>query len=279
MGTMTTKNPESSPCIELEVRRVRKGSVQVLRDEVAVEEPLEIIVDGDVLATTMRTPGSDRELVLGFLFAEGLIASATGLVHFDAVDENRVAITLESRAASTLGLSRRGTLTTSACGVCGRRGIDDLLDRITANPSAATFSSRVLSELPRRLAARQPTFARTGGLHAAAVADAAGELLVVREDVGRHNAVDKALGALLAQGQLPFPEGSLVVSGRASFEILQKAAAAGLSAVVSVSAPSSLSILIAERARLLLVGFAREDTFNVYAGHERLREWSKRSRS
>lgn len=261
---------EPGTIAELEVLRVRAAGAQSGVDSVAVEEPLEIALGGEVLATTMRTPGHDRELVIGFLFAEGLIHSAAEVHRYEAVDVNRVDVGVSERGAATVGLSRRGTLTTSACGVCGRRGIEDLLDRVRANTSTSVFSTSVLGALPRALAAHQPVFARTGGLHAAGIADREGRLLTVREDVGRHNAVDKAVGELLAAGVLPLDNGALVVSGRASFEIVQKAAAAGLAAVVSVSAPSSLSVRIAERAKLLLVAFARDGGFNVYAGSERL---------
>jgi FdhD protein len=154
--------------------------------------------------------------------------------------------------------------------VCGRLGIDDLLSGLVPADPAVRFEAEVLGRLPATLSAAQPNFARTGGLHAAAVALGNGSLLVVREDVGRHNAVDKALGRLLLDGRLPLAAGVLVVSGRASFEIVQKMAAAGLSALVSVSAPSSLAIETAERVGALLIGFARDGGFNVYAGRARL---------
>ena len=254
---------------DVSVTRVRPRASELASDHVAVEEPLEIAVAGEVLATTMRTPGHDRELVLGFLFAEGVIQSAAQLTRCEQVDVNRVDVTLASGAPESLALPRRGTLTTSACGVCGRRGIDDLLARVRVDTTASTCSARVLRELPRALAARQPIFALTGGVHAAGLAAANGELLCVREDVGRHNAVDKAVGELLQRAEPPLAA-ALVVSGRVSFEIVQKAAAAGVAAVVAVSAPSSLAIRVAERARLLLVAFARDGAFNVYAGSERL---------
>jgi FdhD protein len=267
---------------EVTVLRVRAGQAQATRDEIAVEAPLEIRVAGEVLATTMRTPGSDVELVAGLLLSEGILGTREDLsgVVLEARDEPGVAgsgvvevrfTSAEGAARPAFAASRRGTLVSSACGVCGRLGIDDLLRGLSPADSAIQFDAAVLGGLPKALSAAQPNFARTGGLHAAGVARGDGALLVVREDVGRHNAVDKALGRLLLDARLPMPEGVLVVSGRASFEIVQKAAAAGLSALVSVSAPSSLAIETAERARLLLVGFARNGGFNVYAGRERLR--------
>jgi FdhD protein len=169
-----------------------------------------------------------------------------------------------------LGPARRGTLTTSACGVCGRRLIDDLLAKLAPAPSSERFERRFIAQLSDELRSRQPHFERTGGLHAAGVARPNTGFLVVREDVGRHNAVDKAFGRLLLDGQVPANGAVLVVSGRTSFEIVQKALAAGVAGVVGVSAPSSLAVSTAARFGLLLCGFARGEGFNVYAGAERL---------
>ena len=259
-------------------------------DAVAVEEPLEIRVAGETLAITMRTPGGpgdDERLVLGFLFAEGLIARAgdlTRVIHcgregtpearnvIDALPAGGVRIDLEKSAPS-----RRGTLTTSACGICGRTSIDDVLERLPArqnvNVTSHSLSFEPLFDAIAALEDRQPVFARTGGLHCALLRDASGTLSSA-EDVGRHNAVDKAIGALLAKGSIPAAPGAapriLAVSGRASFEIVQKAAMAGLAAVASVSVPSSLAIDLAERAGIVLAGFVRGDRMNVYAGAERV---------
>lgn len=267
---------------EVPVLRFRAGGAEPTQDEVAVEAPLEIRLAGEVLATTMRTPGSDVELVAGLLLSEGVLRAGEPLAGVDFEQLATGGVTgagvvdvkwrAEGRPArAPLATSRRGTLTTSACGVCGRLGIDDLLSGLTPADPAVQFDAHVLARLPAALASAQPNFARTGGLHAAAVAKADGTLLVVREDVGRHNAVDKALGRLLLDARLPLPAAALVVSGRASFEIVQKAAAAGLSALVSVSAPSTLAIETAERVGALLIGFARDGGFNVYAGQARLR--------
>jgi FdhD protein len=253
--------------------RADGASTSASEDEVAVEAPLEIRVGGEVLATTMRTPGSDVELVAGLLLSEGLLRSREQIGAIEAQDGLVEVRWAEGQGTPSAGLSasRRGTLTSSACGVCGRLGIEDLLSGLVPADPAVRFDAKVLGRLPATLSAAQPNFARTGGLHAAAIALGDGSLLVVREDVGRHNAVDKALGRLLLDGRLPLAAGVLVVSGRASFEIVQKMAAAGLSALVSVSAPSSLAIETAERVGALLIGFARDGGFNVYAGGARLR--------
>jgi FdhD protein len=261
----------------VDVMRFREGGISADRDEVAVEAPLEIYVNEEPLATTMRTPGNDDELALGFLFAEGILGQTADLESvsvFDAAGGGSVRVQLANTPKSPardLGRSKRGTLTTASCGVCGRQSIDDLWSSIHPVESKAQFRAQVLAALPRALSERQLNFARTGGLHAAAIARVDGSLLIVREDVGRHNAVDKLMGRLFLDQALPATDTVLVVSGRTSFEIVQKAAAAGVAALVSVSAPSSLAIVAAERAKLLLIGFARDGGFNVYAGHERLR--------
>jgi FdhD protein len=248
-------------------------------DELAIEEPLEIRLSGDAFVTIMRTPGHDRELALGFLFAEGVIRSRDDVGH--AVHCGRPG----QGAENVLDLGpgpgfafdveveperRRRSLSSAACGLCGRAMIDDLVERLRPVDAGARFERRFLEHLTDELRTHQPAFDRTGALHAAGVAFPNGELELVREDVGRHNAVDKVVGRLLLDARLPASGAALVVSGRASFEIVQKAAAAGMSAVVSVSAPSSLAVSTAERVGLLLVGFARGGRFNVYAGASRL---------
>lgn len=219
------------------------------REEVAVEEPFALQLGGETLAITMRTPGHDDELTAGFLLAEGHDPKGS---------------------AGAVPLVRRGTLSSAACGVCGRDQIDDLLARLRPVAAATKLSGVVLSSVMQRLPEHQPSFARTGGLHAAAVVTAQGEFVVAREDVGRHNAVDKALGRAALDGLLPLSGHLLAVSGRTSFEIVQKAIAAGVPAVVAISAPSSLAIELAEQFRVLLVGFARSGAFTVYASRFRL---------
>jgi len=263
---------------------VRAGLGERVDDCVAVEEPLQIRVGDEVWATTMRTPGSDHELVAGLLLAEGVIESELDIVrmaHCTPSENQPAGNLLEVQLAPgvagiELEASRRSNLTTSACGVCGRASIDDLLARLSPLQNPASFDATWIARLSEELARAQPNFAHTGGLHAAAIAEPARGLLVVREDIGRHNAVDKAVGRLLLDRALPARNSVLVVSGRASFEIVQKALAAGISALVSVSAPSSLAVGTAARSGMLLVGFARSGDFNVYAGAERLRGLSGR---
>ncbi len=227
------------------------GAARDRREEVVVEEPFAIQLGGETLATTMRTPGHDDELTAGFLLAEG---------H-------------DPRGGSGEGaptIVKRGTLSSAACGVCGRDQIDDLVARLRPIEAKTTFSPQLLASVMQRLPEHQPCFARTGGLHAAALIDQKGDFLVAREDVGRHNAVDKVLGRAALDGLLPLSSCLLAVSGRTSFEILQKAIAAGVPAVVAISAPSSLAIELAERFGVLLLGFARGGSFTAYAGAFRL---------
>jgi FdhD protein len=266
---------------ELDALRVAgNGAAEARRDVVAVEEPLEIRLCGDALATTMRTPGQDQELCAGFLFAEGLIASRDDLgsmAHCGRLGEDGYGNVIDVLPApgTAFGLertraSRRGTLTTTACGVCGRRSIDDLIARVGRIDDETRLSREVLRRLGARLRDQQPAFQQSGGLHAAGLADAAGRYHCVREDIGRHNAVDKVIGRWLLDGRLPAGGTLLVVSGRASFEIVHKALCAGVPALVSVSAPSSLAVQTAERGNMTLIGFARDGGFNVYSGGERI---------
>jgi FdhD protein len=252
-------------------------------DAVAIEEPLEIRVDGETIATTMRTPGRDADLALGFLFAEGLIAGAEdvgSVAHCGRTgDEGRGnVIDVRSSGGHRIDVERvlegrRWAPTSSACGVCGRRTIQDLLarvPRVRARSVGAELAARAVAEL----GASQPAFGRTGGLHAAAIRAEDGALLSAAEDVGRHNAVDKAVGSLLARGLLgrgrSGPAAVLAVSGRTSFEIVQKAAMAGIAYVASVSAPSSLAIDLAREAGIVLLGFVRGGGWNAYANAELL---------
>lgn len=254
-----------------------------VRDEaLAIEEPLEIRLAGDPLAVTMRTPGHDHELVAGFLLAEGVINSRADLgsiSHCGRPGEEGYGNVIDVAPGPGVVLEepeldarhrRRGTLTSSSCGVCGRRSIEDLLAACEQHPRAFDVTQSALTGITEKLAERQPGFARSGGLHAAAIANPEGELLHTREDIGRHNAVDKVVGRLVIDGQVPATERVLVVSGRVSFEIVQKAVVAGISCVVGVSAPSSLAVQTAERAGVVLVAFARGDAMNVYSLPERI---------
>jgi FdhD protein len=264
-----------------EVERLERGVREVGDDEVVVEEPLEIRVAGDTLAITMRTPGHDRELVLGFLFAEGIIRSADDVTALapcgrtgDEGRENTIEVTLAPGVVvpgDDGPFARRGTITTSACGVCGRRSIDDLLTRFTPlEDGLETISHATIARLAAGLRERQPIFARTGGCHAATLAMFSGEHVVTFEDVGRHNAVDKVSGSRVRANELSLGGHVLLVSGRASFEIVQKAIAARIPVVASVSAPSSLAIDLARRANVTLVGFVRGESLTMYSAPHRL---------
>jgi FdhD protein len=236
-----------------------------VRDEVAVEEPLEIRVDGQPLAVTMRTPGHDEELALGFLYGEGLIDS----VHEAGLTRDLAANTIEVTGPLLRDPGARRFYTTSSCGVCGKGALEELsvyAPRLAGGPSV---DRAVLAGLPDRL--RQPTFERTGGLHAAGLFTAAGELVVVREDVGRHNALDKVIGRALLDGRLPLREMMLCVSGRLAFELVQKAAVAGAPILVGVGAPTSLAVELATDRDMTLAGFARGDRINIYSGGQRVR--------
>ncbi len=266
----------------VDVERIADGLVEARSDEVAVEEPLEIRISGETLAITMRTPGNDRELVLGFLLAEGVIASAkdvASVVHCgrttDEGRENTIDVTLAPGVrppidAETGMLARRGTLVTSACGVCGRQSIDDLLARVAPLPSGGRVSPDVVTTAVAALRDRQPIFARTGGCHAASLVAFDGSHVATFEDVGRHNAVDKVVGSRVLANAVPLSDHILVASGRSSFEIVQKAFAAGIPLVASVSAPSSLAVDLARRSNVTLVGFVRGGAMTVYADDHRV---------
>jgi FdhD protein len=234
-------------------------------DEVAVEEPLEIRVDGAPLAVTMRTPGHDDELALGFLLGEGLIDGVR-----EAGPPADLALnTVEVAGPLLRAVGARTFYTSSSCGVCGKGALEEVA--VAAPPAAAgpVLARDLVADLPERL--RQPTFARTGGLHATGLFTAAGELVCVREDVGRHNAMDKVIGWALREGLVPLHPHVLCVSGRLSFELVQKAAVAGAPVLVGVGAPSSLAVRLADDRGLTLCGFARGGRVNVYTGEERVR--------
>ncbi len=234
------------------------------RDEVAVEEPLEIRVDGEPLAVTMRTPGHDEELALGFLYGEGLINE----VHQAGLTDDFAANVIEVRGPLARDPGTRRFYTTSSCGVCGKGALEEVAVNAPPAEPGPRVQRAMLAALPDRL--RQPTFARTGGLHATGLFTATGELLIVREDVGRHNAMDKVVGRALLDGLLPLTGNILCVSGRLSFELVQKAAVAHTPILVGVGAPSSLAIELAGDRGMTLGGFARHGKVNVYTGAERV---------
>jgi len=238
-----------------------------LEDEVAVEEPLEIRVDGAPIAVTMRTPGEDEELALGFLHGEGLIGSEPRAA---GPPRDLAANAVEVRGPLRRSPSSRSFYATSSCGVCGKGALEEVAVDAPRAADGPRLARSLLAALPERL--RQPTFARTGGLHATGLFTAAGELLCVREDVGRHNAMDKVVGWALLAGWLPLHGHVLCVSGRLSFELVQKAAVAGAPVLVGVGAPSSLAIRLADDRGMTLAGFARAGRVNVYTGERRVVE-------
>jgi FdhD protein len=233
-------------------------------DEVAVEEPLEIRVARQPLAVTMRTPGHDEELALGFLHGEGLIDGARQV----GLPEDFAANTIEVEGPLERDPGQRRFYTTSSCGVCGKGALEEVAFLSPPLPAGPAVSRRLLAALPDRLV--QPTFERTGGLHATGLFDPDGRLLVVREDVGRHNAMDKVVGRALMDGIAPLGERILCVSGRLSFELVQKAVVAGAPILVGVGAPSSLAVSVAEECGLTLCGFTRRGQTNVYTHPERV---------
>ncbi len=265
---------------EVGARKWRGGAAREESDRLAVEEPLEIRLGGRRFTLTMRTPGADEELAAGFLLAEGFIDSREELGEIRRVrdrkgapEPNAIDVILNVPAAGLRARLKRNFTVASSCGVCGKTSIEALERRIAPIRSAVTISARQVLAMPARMRAAQAVFAATGGLHAAAIfALGAGELelLALREDVGRHNAVDKAVGWALRAGLAPLAEHALMVSGRLSFEIVQKAAAAGMPILCAVSAPSSLAVELADEVGVTLVGFVRDGGFNVYARPERI---------
>jgi len=263
---------------QVERLRCDSGRTVADRDLVAREEPLEVQVHGATLAVVMRTPGHDAELARGFLVTERVVerpADITAIRHCDVVtdpdaEDNVVNVTLRAGVAVDLAALRRNLFASSSCGVCGKATIENALAVAPPLDDAARFDAAFFRDLGDRLSAAQPVFADTGGLHAAALFGPDGALLVVREDVGRHNAVDKVIGWALERDRLPLAGHVLLVSGRISFEIVQKALAARLPVVAAVSAPSSLAVDLAERAGIMLVGFLRGARCNVYGDRARL---------
>jgi FdhD protein len=235
-----------------------------VRDRVAIEEPLEIRVRGEALAVTMRTPGHDEELALGFLHGEGLIAGPAPAGPTEDFAANIVDVDAELR----FDPGRRRFYTTSSCGVCGKGALEEVTVHAPELGPGPQVPRSLLSDLPDRL--RQPAFEATGGLHATGLFDAAGELLLVREDVGRHNAMDKVIGRALLDGRIPLHGRVLCVTGRLSFELVQKAAVAGAPILVGVGAPTSLAVELAADRGMTLCGFARGGAVNVYSGAERV---------
>jgi FdhD protein len=274
---MVTETATSLP-----VTRYDGQSGTVTTDTLAIEEPLEIRVAGEPVAVTMRTPGQDEWLTAGFLLSEGIISSISDVSRIShcgrpGTDEYASTIDVIPSPGTTFDIervsaSKRGTLTTSACGVCGRKSIEDLVDRCVPISSGPSVSADIIRKSIATLRDSQPTFELTGGVHAASICDRKGESLACCEDIGRHNAVDKAVGSLLFRKTWPDQATILAVSGRASFEMIQKAATAGLPVVASVSAASTLAVSLADKLGITLAGFVRGSTMNIYSHPERITE-------
>jgi FdhD protein len=252
------------------------GSGERVQDELAVEEPLEIRVDGSPLAVTMRTPGEDEELAAGFLAGEGLIGGP-GEIEAVGPSADLAANVVEVRTRSGLrrdpSAERRFYLS-SSCGVCGKGALEFVRQEAPASAASeppAPLEPQVVLSTPEEARRRQRAFERTGGLHATALFEPSGDLIELREDVGRHNAMDKSIGAQLLAGRFPLAGVYACVSGRASFELVQKASLAGLGGIVAVGAPSTLAVDLSRELGMLLCGFVRDGSFNVYSGSDRLR--------
>jgi FdhD protein len=253
------------------IRRKNDGSLEYLRDDLTIEEPLEIQIDGKTLATTMRTPGHDAELAAGFLLSEALVRDRRAIAEISADGDNRVIVELARGVKLELSSAQRFGTISSSCGLCGKTSIDAIRQSFPAIESAnVRIEIETLLSLPEKLRKAQSDFSRTGGIHAAGIFDLNGDLKILREDIGRHNAVDKVIGRAFLDKLLPLGRHVLLVSGRASFEIVQKAIAAGVPIVVAVSAPSTLAVDFARESNQTLIGFLRPPSFNIYAHIERV---------
>lgn len=272
------ERPRSKTAVR--ITKVAGSEATQRNDTIAAEEPMEIRVgsfdqEPVAVAVTMRTPGNDFELAAGFLFTEGLVGpgDVARVSYCDTLDGDQEfnVVTVRTKASfDQQSVARRNFYATSSCGVCGKASLDEVTVRCDALPAGPVLKGSAIVAMPGRLRARQRVFDRTGGLHAAGLFAAAGEIVSVREDVGRHNAVDKVVGHALLGSRVPLHGHSLMVSGRASFEIVQKAAVAGIPIVCAVSAPSSLAVEAADSLGMTLVGFVRGDSFNVYSHPERV---------
>jgi FdhD protein len=256
------------------VLRFADGLIAERPDQIAIEEPLEIRIEGHSVAVVMRTPGHDRELAAGFLVSENLIRGAADIFDITqcgrSTSDSVVNVTLRNPTSFDPAKLTRNIFSSSSCGVCSKATIDAVRQSFPAIVSDATVSAETLLRLPPILRERQETFNQTGGLHACALFDLEGMLQEIREDVGRHNALDKLIGYALLANRLPLHDRVLLLSGRVSFEMMQKALAAGIPIVAAISAPTSLAVEFAGESNQTLVGFLRGETMNIYAGAERV---------
>ena len=288
---MTTKPPatgtETQPNVATRAKRGASWRLDVTRwsgredsvhqDSVAVEEPLEIRLNGESVSVTMRSPGNDLELAAGLLYTEGIITSAEQLVdvsHQKEPTHPNLCNIVQVATAEPIDLKSRGWqrnfVSTSSCGLCGKATIASLKRHAPPLEDSLQIRAELLYELPDKLRAQQRAFTSTGGIHAAGLFTPDGELITVREDIGRHNAVDKLIGAAVLNGTVPLSHAVMMVSGRSSFEIVQKALVARIPVLAGVSAASSLAISLAEESRMTLIGFLRQETMNIYAGAQRV---------
>jgi FdhD protein len=269
--------PEAgSETVSIEILRCDGGKKSQRQTDIVVrEEPLEIRVRGKSVAVTMRTPGYDPELAAGFLLSEGIISRRDEIIEIAPClesdsPENTLNVFVSPSTEIDFSRLTRHVFASSSCGVCGKASIESVHQHFSPVESSCTIAAETLTALPDRMRAAQTTFSQTGGLHAAVIFDLDGNLLVLREDAGRHNAVDKVLGWGFLERKLPFDSHILVVSGRASFEIVQKALAARIPIIAAVSAPSSLAVEFAQESNQTLIGFLRGKTFNIYSHSERI---------
>jgi FdhD protein len=259
---------------EVGIIRWAAGATEGVRDSVAAEEPLEIRVRGRPISVVMRTPGHDDELAAGFLLTEGIVRAASDILGIEPCPRSEPGNVVNVRLAPMVHVDferlSRHVFASSSCGLCGKATIEAVRGQFPPVESGVRVCASVIAGMPVRLRESQATFARTGGLHGAGLFDERGELLIAREDIGRHNAVDKVIGHALLRGWTGMERTVLMVSGRASFEIMQKAAAARVAVVAAVSAPSSLAVSFAEEMNQTLLGFVREGRLNAYAHPERI---------
>ena len=259
-----------------------KGALET-EDKVAMEEPLEIQLEYSTttgkmvknIAVTMRTPGNDEELAVGFLFTEGVIQNANEVATIKRLnaDANAIRVVLNENVIPKLGNASRNFYTTSSCGICGKASIDAIntVSQFGAEQDNIKLKSTTIYDLQNKVKEQQKVFEDTGGIHASALFDLEGNFLMLREDVGRHNALDKVIGFAFLNGQLPLSHHILFLSGRASFELVQKAVMAGIKIIAAVGAPSSLAVEMAKENGITLIGFLRDDRFNIYSGKERIK--------
>jgi FdhD protein len=253
------------------IRRKQDGSLEYFRDDLTIEEPLEIRIGRKTLATTMRTPGHDEELAAGFLLSEAIVHDRNAIAEISSDRANQVVVSLAEGVKLKLNSAQRFGTISSSCGLCGKTSIDEIRQNFPAIGSATVrIEIETLLSLPEKLRKGQCDFARTGGIHAAGIFDLNGAAKIVREDIGRHNAVDKVIGRAFLDALVPLDRHLLLVSGRASFEIVQKALAAGLPIVAAVSAPSTLAVDFARENNQTLIGFLRPPSFNIYSHVERV---------